>query len=201
MGSSRFYVAVLAAVIVTAGLFLVMSVLIEPRETERPPVYSGDPIKVTRDPVDETPRTQDPVDDDEPPVQPPEPNLPKPDPTDPPEPGGEGPGVPGPDPIDLPDDFTGTLPDTLPQPIVRIAPDYPRRPQERCQEGYVVVEFTVTVDGTTRDIRVLDSSDSAFEREAVRAVQRWKYRPAMKDGEPVAVRLRVRVDFELTGQC
>jgi protein TonB len=37
-----------------------------------------------------------------------------------------------------------------------------------------------------------------FERAALRAIERWRYRPAVVDGEPVERRgLQVRLRFEL----
>lgn len=83
-------------------------------------------------------------------------------------------------------------------PIVQVAPQYPRRAAERGLEGYVTLEFTVTRQGTVRDPIVIESSSGIFDRAAVDAVMRFRYRPRVIDGEPVEVPgVRFRITFEL----
>jgi periplasmic protein TonB len=85
-------------------------------------------------------------------------------------------------------------------PIVQVAPQYPRRAAERGLEGYVILEFTVTREGTVRDPVVIESSSSVFDRSAMDAVLRFRYRPRVIDGEPVEVPgVRFRITFELEG--
>ncbi len=85
-------------------------------------------------------------------------------------------------------------------PIVQVAPNYPRRAQTRGLEGYVTLEFTVTRQGTVRDPRVVDSSNSVFDSAAIDAVMRFRYRPRVIDGEPVDVPgVRFRITFQLEG--
>jgi len=83
-------------------------------------------------------------------------------------------------------------------PIVRVAPNYPRRAEQRGLEGYVTLEFTVTRQGTVRDARVIESSNSVFDTAAVEAVMRFRYRPRVIDGEPVDVPgVQFRMTFQL----
>lgn len=83
-------------------------------------------------------------------------------------------------------------------PIVQVAPQYPRRAAERGLEGYVTLEFTVTRQGTVRDPIVIESSSGIFDRAAIDAVMRFRYRPRVIDGEPVEVPgVRFRITFEL----
>lgn len=72
-------------------------------------------------------------------------------------------------------------------PIVKVAPVYPRRAASRGLEGHVIVEFTVTPTGTTKDIEVVESTSSLFEKAAVDAAAKFKYKPRVIDGEPVEV--------------
>lgn len=78
-------------------------------------------------------------------------------------------------------------------PIVAIQPEYPRRAASRGIEGYATVRFTVTTTGATKDVRVTDAATSdgdptsIFNRAAVRAAERFKFRPRVIDGEPVEV--------------
>lgn len=84
-------------------------------------------------------------------------------------------------------------------PIVRVSPIYPRRALTRGIEGYVLVEFVVTETGTVRDPVVLFADPPGFfERAAVTAVLKFKYKPKVAGGEPVAVSgVRSRIVFEM----
>lgn len=97
---------------------------------------------------------------------------------------------------------SGFNPDRDAQPLVRIPPQYPDRCQTRAGEREtVVVEFDVTPDGTTTNIRVIDSTNSCFNREAQRSVERWKYQPKIVDNEPQWRRgVQQQITFELEGQ-
>lgn len=82
--------------------------------------------------------------------------------------------------------------------IVRVEPFYPRRAAERGLEGYVIVEYTVTSTGSTRDVTVVESTRSIFDSNAIKAAERFKYQPRIEDGRPVAVNgVRYRFDFNL----
>jgi periplasmic protein TonB len=83
-------------------------------------------------------------------------------------------------------------------PIVQVAPQYPARAADLGLEGFVVLEFTVTSEGTVRDPRVIESSNTIFDRPAIDAVLRFRYRPRVIDGGPVEVPgVRFRITFEL----
>jgi periplasmic protein TonB len=83
-------------------------------------------------------------------------------------------------------------------PIVRVNPQYPSRAAENGVEGFVLVSFTVSAEGTTTNVTVVESSHKMFERAAVKAAQRYKYKPRVVDGEPVPVLgVRVRIEFQL----
>jgi len=84
-------------------------------------------------------------------------------------------------------------------PIVKVAPVYPSRALSRGLEGYVIVEFTVTRSGTTRDVVVVESTSTLFERAAVEAAKKFKYKPRVIDGEAVEVDgVRNKITFEIT---
>ncbi len=83
-------------------------------------------------------------------------------------------------------------------PIVKVAPVYPARAAARGIEGYVIVEFTVTRTGTTRDITVVESTNSLFDRAAMDAAAKFKYKPRVIDGEAVEVPgVRNKITFVL----
>ena len=83
-------------------------------------------------------------------------------------------------------------------PIVRVAPIYPARALSRGIEGYVDMSFTVTTAGTVIDPIVIYSSSSLFERAAIRAVIKFKYKPRVVDGVPVDVSgVKTRISFQI----
>jgi protein TonB len=84
----------------------------------------------------------------------------------------------------------------VPTPWVRIPPEYP--PNGR-GDGSVLVRFDVTRLGSVANARVVESTPPGmFDRAALRAIERWRYRPAVVDGVPVERRgLQVRLRFEL----
>ncbi|HEY7883664.1 MAG TPA: TonB family protein [Cellvibrionaceae bacterium] len=98
----------------------------------------------------------------------------------------------------------GPVLDTGIMPIVQVAPVYPRTALRQGLEGYVTLEFTVTTNGSTRDIRVVEAltaageSTTVFNRAAIAALEKFKYKPQVVDG--VAVEKpgeRTRLVFEM----
>ena len=84
-------------------------------------------------------------------------------------------------------------------PIVKVAPVYPARALQRGLEGYVIVEFTVTPAGTTRDALVVESTSTLFQRAALQAALKFKYKPRVIDGEAVEVPgVQNKISFEIT---
>lgn len=77
-------------------------------------------------------------------------------------------------------------------------PRYPTVAQRRNQEGWVDVEFTVGTDGEVADAHVVDAQPKhVFDRAATDAVERWEYKPALRNGQPMAVTMRRRIVFTL----
>lgn len=84
-------------------------------------------------------------------------------------------------------------------PLVRIEPRYPARALQREIEGWVLIEFSISPAGTVVDPFVVDSEPPrTFDRAALRAVSRWKYKPKVEDGVAVTRRgVQVVLTFEL----
>jgi len=83
-------------------------------------------------------------------------------------------------------------------PIVVIRPMYPRDAALQGLEGWVKVEFTITPVGTVKDPRVLDADPPRiFNREALRAILKWKFKPRVVDGVAVERRASQVIDFSL----
>ncbi len=86
-------------------------------------------------------------------------------------------------------------------PIVKVAPIYPRRAQSRGIEGFVIVEFTVTKNGSVRDPIVVQSEpEGIFDRAAMDAALKFKYKPRVVDGTATEVAgVQNKISFEIDG--
>ena len=68
--------------------------------------------------------------------------------------------------------------------IVRVQPVYPAAAEVRGLEGWVLVEFDVRPDGGVANAFVVDSSNRMFEKAALNAAYRFRFRPRVVDGVP-----------------
>ena len=85
-----------------------------------------------------------------------------------------------------------------PVPISSPAPHYPSRAMRRRESGMVRVQVDVGVDGVPINVTVAASSQSRdLDRAALDAVRRWRFRPAQRDGQPVAGTVVVPIEFKL----
>jgi periplasmic protein TonB len=83
-------------------------------------------------------------------------------------------------------------------PVVVIRPMYPREAAMSGTEGWVKVEFTITEAGTVKDPRVIDANPPrVFNREAIRAILKWKFKPRVVEGVAVERRATQVIDFTL----
>lgn len=88
---------------------------------------------------------------------------------------------------------------TVAKPVERAAPTYPLGELRANRQGWVDLSYVVTTTGEVVDPIVVDSSGSiAFERSAMRAVEKFVYQPATVNGEPVQqCETKVRISFAL----
>lgn len=88
--------------------------------------------------------------------------------------------------------------DAMPRPLARLTPMYPPRARLRRIEGDVVVEFVVTPQGSVSAAEVVYAQPpDMFDQTALQAVKHWRFEPGVKDGQPVAVRVRQKLTFRL----
>jgi TonB family protein len=87
---------------------------------------------------------------------------------------------------------------TAPRAIYAPNPEYPNQERKAGHEGTVVLWLVVGPEGVPREIRVARLLSHEFDEAAMNAVKNWKFSPATKDGEPVAVQINVRVNFHLS---
>ena len=80
----------------------------------------------------------------------------------------------------------------------RNPPTYPPEERRRGIEGTTVLIVSIESSGGVIDVEVERSSGNRnLDREAVKAARRWKFNPEVKNGQKVASRVRVPVEFVL----
>ena len=84
-------------------------------------------------------------------------------------------------------------------PLYRVEPRYPSKAKKRGLEGEVILSFTIDPTGRPVDISIVSATPKrVFEREAIRALKKWKYQPKVVNGKAIAqVGQTVKVEFEL----
>jgi protein TonB len=86
-------------------------------------------------------------------------------------------------------------------PIVRIEPKYPMQAARDGKEGWVKLSFTINEIGGVEDVEVIEAQPKrVFDKEAKRALRKWKYKPKVVDGKPMRQPgLSVQLDFKMDG--
>jgi len=82
---------------------------------------------------------------------------------------------------------------TPPKVVHQVSPEHPAEGFRIA--GTVLIGVVVSSRGEPRNVHVIKSLDKAVDQNAVDAVKQWRFEPAKKDGEPVAVRVSVEIRF------
>lgn len=195
----RFSTSVLMATLVTFGLFFLMQHLVRMGSGENQEILSGPMVDFVRLPKDEDLNLK----------RRRKPNRPK-QKKPPPPPRFKAPQAvkplqnvdmtgPGFGDINVKVEMSGLSEDQDVLPLFRIPPQYPRRAEARGIEGWVELQFGISKTGAVIDPIVVDAyPPSIFNRAAIRALLKWKYKPRIEDGKPVERHgIRVLITFEL----
>jgi TonB family protein len=80
-----------------------------------------------------------------------------------------------------------------------VKPDYTQEARAARIEGIVLVGMVVTADGTPSDVNVIRSLDTKFglDEQSLKAARQFRFKPGMKGGKPVAVRVTIEMTFSL----
>jgi len=89
---------------------------------------------------------------------------------------------------------------TPPRALSAPSPEYSSKARNAHYQGVCALSVIVGTDGRTSDVKVLTSLGMGLDEEAIKAVKRWKFKPAMQDGKPVPVQIAVEVSFHLMDQ-
>jgi TonB family protein len=84
----------------------------------------------------------------------------------------------------------------MPVVLSEVKPVYPPQAREARQEGAVVVDALIDASGSVRQAKVLEGAD-VFRDSALVAIKQFRFKPALVEGRPVAVRIRYTLRFRL----
>jgi len=84
-----------------------------------------------------------------------------------------------------------------PIPIYKPDPAYSEEARKAKYQGTVVLWIIVSAAGAVTDCRVVKPLGLGLDEKAVETVRTWKFKPAMRNGTPVPVRVMVEVSFRL----
>ncbi len=82
-----------------------------------------------------------------------------------------------------------------PTPIRKVDPKYPPTLMNEHVEGEVVLYAVIRRDGSVDSIQVVRGVDEELDKNAMNALSQWKFRPAMRQGEPVELEAIVHIPF------
>lgn len=86
---------------------------------------------------------------------------------------------------------------TAPRLVYAPDPRFSNEARRKKFQGVCIVSVIVDTRGNPREIEVLQHLGMGLEQKAVDTVRRYKFKPATLDGKPVAVAVKIQVNFKL----
>jgi TonB family protein len=86
---------------------------------------------------------------------------------------------------------------TAPEVVFQVEPEYSDEARKAKYQGTVVIRLTVRADGSPSDLEVITPLGMGLDEKAVEAVKQWKFRPARRGEDAVAVSALIEVTFRL----
>jgi periplasmic protein TonB len=84
-----------------------------------------------------------------------------------------------------------------PSVLLKVEPEYSEEARKAKFQGTVILFVVVDEKGNPRELKVIRPLGLGLDQKAIEAVEKWKFRPGMKDGKPVAVQATIEVNFRL----
>ena len=86
---------------------------------------------------------------------------------------------------------------SMPSIIHKVEPEYSEEARKAKWQGTVTLNVIVDETGHARNIQVSQSLGLGLDQKAMEAVEKWLFKPGLKDGKPVAVYATIQVTFHL----
>jgi periplasmic protein TonB len=84
-----------------------------------------------------------------------------------------------------------------PVPVRTVPPTFPDEMRRQGTAGLVTVSVLIDEKGNVQEPKVVKTSHEAFAQPAMDALAKWKFKPAKKEGAPVAIRVNIPVQFSI----
>jgi len=84
-----------------------------------------------------------------------------------------------------------------PEAVSQVAPTYPSELRKAKIDGSVTLTFVLSEEGRVEEPRVENSSRPEFEKPALDAIRKWRFKPGLKDGQPVRTYIRIPMRFRV----
>jgi TonB family protein len=81
--------------------------------------------------------------------------------------------------------------------IHKVEPEYSEEARKAKWQGTVQLSIVIDENGHPRDPKVTKALGLGLDQKAIEAVEKWIFKPGMKDGKPVAVYATIEVTFHL----
>jgi len=85
-----------------------------------------------------------------------------------------------------------------PRPVRQPEPEYSEYARKKKISGTVVLSAVIDSGGNVRDVKVTRPLEASLDQQAIDALNQWKFQPASKDGQPVAVKVDVEMSFRVS---
>jgi protein TonB len=81
--------------------------------------------------------------------------------------------------------------------VYKVEPEYSEEARKAKFQGTVVLAIVIDERGVARQFRVIKPLGLGLDEKAIEAVQKWRFAPGRKNGQPVAVQATIEVNFRL----
>ncbi len=84
-----------------------------------------------------------------------------------------------------------------PRVIHKVDPEYTPEALEAKLTGEVILSIVVDAEGNPTEIKLTKGLGKGLDEKAVECLQKWRFQPGMRNGEPVPVKATVAISFRL----
>jgi TonB family protein len=81
--------------------------------------------------------------------------------------------------------------------LSKVEPEYSEEARIARYQGTVVIYAEIGTDGIAHNLHVLEGLGLGLDEKALKAIDRWRFRPGSKEGSPVPVAATIEVNFRL----
>jgi periplasmic protein TonB len=86
---------------------------------------------------------------------------------------------------------------SAPSVLFKVEPEYSEEARKAKWQGTVVLSLVVDENGKAQNLKVVRSLGLGLDQKAIEAVEKWRFKPGMKDGKSVPVIATIEVNFRL----